>query len=136
MLDHAERSFSDQPAEHTTSDGAARIDWPAVLEDLGGDESLLCELIEMFVATYPVTVDEARQGLDRGDLASVARAAHKLVGSVGNFGFGPAYNAARTLEERAIASRLAATRAAFGDVVEEFEHLAERLLSQFKGLRE
>jgi HPt (histidine-containing phosphotransfer) domain-containing protein len=66
----------------------------------------------------------------------VARAAHKLVGSVGNFGFGPAYNAARTLEERAIASRLAATRAAFGDVVEEFEHLAERLLSQFKGLRE
>jgi HPt (histidine-containing phosphotransfer) domain-containing protein len=110
--------------------GGWDIDWETVVDDLGGDEVLLQELIEVFVATYPETLKEARAWLGQGDLAAVARAAHKLKGTVGNFGFGPAWEASRALEAIAIEAKLAETRLAFAAAEREFAFLKERLLSR------
>jgi HPt (histidine-containing phosphotransfer) domain-containing protein len=106
------------------------IDWQTVVDDLGGDEALLQELIDVFVATYPETLNEVRIGLARGDLAGVARMAHKLKGTVGNFGFGPAWEASRILEATAKDARLAETRVAFTAAEQEFAHLEVLLLSR------
>jgi HPt (histidine-containing phosphotransfer) domain-containing protein len=112
-----------------TSD-AWDIDWQTVIDDLGGDEALLNELIDVFVATCPDTLNEARIGLARGDLTAVARAAHKLKGTVGNFGFGPAWETSRTLEATAREARLVETRTAFALAEKEFAHLEVILLSR------
>jgi HPt (histidine-containing phosphotransfer) domain-containing protein len=106
------------------------IDWQTVIDDLGGDEALLQELIDVFVATFPETLNEARTGLARGDLAGVARVAHKLKGTVGNFGLGPAWEASRTLEATAKEARLVETRVAFAAAEQEFAHLEVLLLSR------
>jgi len=109
---------------------AWEIDWGTVIDDLGGDESLLQELIDVFVATCPETLNEARVGLSQGDLTSVARAAHKLKGTVGNFGFGPAWDASRILERAAKESGLVETGVAFAAAEREFAHLEVLLLSR------
>jgi HPt (histidine-containing phosphotransfer) domain-containing protein len=109
---------------------AWNIDWQTVVDDLGGDEALLQELIDVFVATYPETLNEARIDLARSDLAGVARVAHKLKGTVGNFGFGPAWEASRSLEATAKEARLVETRVAFAAAEREFAHLEVLLLSR------
>ncbi len=106
------------------------IDWQTVIDDLGGDEALLQELIDVFIATYPETLNEARNALARADLPGVARVAHKLKGTVGNFGFGPAWEASRTLEATAKEARLAETRVTFTAAEREFAHLEVLLLSR------
>ena len=99
MRPHAELLPANEPRAAATFD-VWNIDWPTVIDDLGGDEALLQELIDVFVATYPETLNEARIGLARADLAGVARVAHKLKGSVGNFGFGPAWEASPLSKQR------------------------------------
>lgn len=120
------------PSGNPRAPVASPIDWGSVLEDIGGDEGLLRELVEAFVATYPETLQEIRQALGHDDLRTVSRAAHKLKGAVSNFGFGPAYDAARNLEEMALAARLAATRVTVTVVEQEFADLAEKLQAHFR----
>ncbi|MGE5193127.1 MAG: Hpt domain-containing protein [Deltaproteobacteria bacterium] len=131
MSRHLYRRAGD-PIESETNRAAAAIDWGTVLEDLGGDESLLRELVEAFVAQYPAALEEIRQALYREDLGGVARAAHKLKGSVSNFGLGPAYEAAMGLEEMARAARLEATRVTLRIVEREFECLKVRLQAHLR----
>jgi HPt (histidine-containing phosphotransfer) domain-containing protein len=120
------------PAGDLTVPDASPIDWGTVLEDIGGDEGLLRELVEAFVVTYPETLQEIRQALNRDDLRTISRAAHKLKGAVSNFGFGPAFEAARNLEEMALSARLAATRVTMAVVEQEFVSLAEKLQAHFR----
>jgi HPt (histidine-containing phosphotransfer) domain-containing protein len=120
------------PPERAPVPDAATIDWVNVLDDMGGDESLLRELVDAFVVMYPGSLEEVRQALYREDLRTVARVAHMLKGSVGNFGPGPAYEAALGLEEMARAARLEATRVTFQIVVREFEYLKLKLQAHFR----
>jgi HPt (histidine-containing phosphotransfer) domain-containing protein len=122
--------LSTDPAEASAE--AWAVDWQNVLADIGGDMDLLRDLVDAFVATYPETLHEIYEALLRDDLRAISRAAHKLKGAVSNFGFGPAYDAARNLEEMAAASRLAATRVTVTVVEREFKLLAERLQSHFR----
>lgn len=107
--------------------GAWDVDWRTIIDDLGGDELLLEELIGVYLASLPETLDETRAAVARVDLPAVARAAHKLKGTVGNFGFGPAWKAARMLEETARAGNAAETTAAFEAAEQELAQLEERL---------
>ena len=120
------------PSERDPGSEPAIIDWPAVLDDFGGDHELLRELVEAFVVMYPGTLEEIRQALFREDLRAIACAAHKLKGSVSNFGLGPAYDAVLGLEEMARTARLEATRVTFQIVVREFECLKERLQAHLR----
>jgi HPt (histidine-containing phosphotransfer) domain-containing protein len=131
MQHHSHRPATD-PAGEPLSAQTSAIDWQNVLADIGGDEGLLRDLVDAFVTTYPETLHEICEALLRDDLRAISRAAHKLKGAVSNFGFGPAYDAARNLEEMAAASRLAATRVTFTVVEREFKILAEKLQSHFR----
>jgi HPt (histidine-containing phosphotransfer) domain-containing protein len=131
MQHYSHRPATD-PAGEPPAPQTSAIDWQNVLADIGGDEGLLRDLVDAFVTTYPETLREICEALLRDDLRTISRAAHKLKGAVSNFGFGPAYDAARNLEEMAAASRLAATRVTFTVVEREFKILAEKLQSHFR----
>ena len=61
-------------------------DRAAALDRLGGDESLLDELIELFFKDYPTLARRLTEALARGDIASLREPAHKLKGSLGALG--------------------------------------------------
>jgi len=55
------------------------------LDQIGGDESLLHELIELFTNQVPEQLDRIREGLGRGDGQLASHAAHTLKGSASLF---------------------------------------------------
>jgi two-component system, sensor histidine kinase and response regulator len=57
-----------------------------LLELMGGDQSLLEELIDVFLEDAPKRIAEVRGALAAGDPNAIYRAAHALKGSAGNFG--------------------------------------------------
>jgi len=69
------------------------------LKRLGGDESLLQELVAIFFEDYPKLSERLRQGLARGDFASVREAAHALKGSLQYIGLTDAAEMARAIEQ-------------------------------------
>jgi two-component system, sensor histidine kinase and response regulator len=57
----------------------------AVLEQLGGDDALLREIVALFLADCPVRIEQLRSALQAKDGEAIRRAAHALKGSVANF---------------------------------------------------
>lgn len=75
------------------------VDRAAVLDRVGGDESLLREITEIFLTEYPSLLEEIRAAVRAGDPARLERFAHTLKGSVANFGATEATRAAFQLEQ-------------------------------------
>jgi protein-histidine pros-kinase len=65
---------------------------------VGGDESLLDELIEVFFNEYPVLAARLTEALGRGDLASLREPAHTLKGSLGYLGVPQTASLAQKIE--------------------------------------
>lgn len=84
-----------------------------VLERVGGNESLLRELIELFLEDCPRCLREIQECLRQGDLHGVRQSAHLLRGSLGNFDVAAAYEAARHMEACARAGDSTAATAAW-----------------------
>jgi HPt (histidine-containing phosphotransfer) domain-containing protein len=80
------------------NDSLSPLDRDAVLERVGGDESLLKEITEIFLSEYPMLLEEIREAIQRDDAAKLERSAHTLKGSVSNFGAAGATDAAYQLE--------------------------------------
>ena len=82
---------------------------PVMIEQLrdldNGDGELLVELIEMFIADLAVHLAEISTAAGRDDHATIARAAHALVGSAANIGAGRLSGMARALERATAAGR-------------------------------
>jgi HPt (histidine-containing phosphotransfer) domain-containing protein len=76
----------------------AVIDHATLLEGFDGSRSLLKKVVRLFLADYPQRVDEIKQSIRRGDAIALARAAHALKGSVGNFAAKKAFAIAQRLE--------------------------------------
>ncbi|MGB6484404.1 MAG: Hpt domain-containing protein [Candidatus Acidiferrales bacterium] len=66
-------------------------------------------------------------GIEQGDAPGLARTAHSLKGSIGNFSEGPAYRAVEKLEEQARRNDLASVRAGFPSVEIAIQQLKEAL---------
>jgi len=73
-------------------------DRAAALDRLGGDESLLNELIEVFFNDYPVLAARLTEALAKGDLASLREPAHTLKGSLGVLGLQETAGLAQAIE--------------------------------------
>ena len=96
----------------------------AVLENLGGDEDLLVQIAELFVADWPQSRERLRRALAAGDVEALRAAAHAVKGAVANFGAEQAVQAAKQLEMDCRAGTLSrapslldATETAIDDVV-------------------
>lgn len=57
----------------------------AISEHLAGDEELIEELGELFIATYPSVMLELKEAIEQVNYSEIERAAHTLKGMVANF---------------------------------------------------
>jgi PAS domain S-box-containing protein len=96
-----------------------------LLDSVMGDQSLLVEMAELWLADSAKQESQIRKGLDSGDAVMVQRAAHALKGSVGTFQASVAQDVATQLEMSAKDADLVGARKAF-----------ERLLTQIDLVRQ
>jgi two-component system sensor histidine kinase/response regulator len=99
---------------------------PSDAELLGrfdGDSELLKELAGIFLQECPRMLDEIRAALGTADLRALARAAHTLKGSVGNFAMPGPWETAQRLELLANSGQLCGAQEIF--------HVLEQQIAQF-----
>ena len=72
-------STSNQPDQ---SGNGAVIDWAAALEATGGDQSLLGELVDLFLQEGRTLMADIRRSIEEGDTELLRRSAHTLKGSL------------------------------------------------------
>ncbi len=70
----------------------------AMLAQVDGDPELLAELVTLFLGTYPVLLDDLREGIREHAGSRIMEAAHSLRGAVGNFHATTAVDLAQSLE--------------------------------------
>jgi PAS domain S-box-containing protein len=58
------------------------VDWPAALAGVGGDLTLLGRIVDAALEEAPPLLDELRRRAERREVDGIARAAHKLLGSL------------------------------------------------------
>jgi two-component system sensor histidine kinase/response regulator len=85
----------------------AAIDRGAALRAAGGDETLLAELVRLFLEDCPIRMAELRAAVAAGERVRVERSSHAIKGSVATLGARVAYDLAANLERAARESRLA-----------------------------
>ena len=74
------------------------LDHAALLAGVDGNRRLLSKIVRLFLEDYPHRLTEIKEAIRRGEGARLARAAHALKGSVGNFEARNAFAAAQRLE--------------------------------------
>ena len=79
------------------------INWDRdfALDQAGGDEDLLRELLTIFTGTVAASRQTLAEALTVGDFARVARAAHSLKGSGSSLGFAEIAGMANLVESQA-----------------------------------
>ena len=102
----ARRCFDGRPADMPGGFGD-------LLARVGGDMSVLKEVIALFLEDCPRLVAAIRAGLAAGDAEAVHRAAHALKGSAGNFDAKEVTALAQRLEARAREGNLETARETF-----------------------
>jgi len=72
-----------------------------VLEQIGGDKELLMDLIQIFIDTYPEDLKALHESVLEGDPETIRKNAHRVKGSVSNFGKHKAFHTAKSIEDLA-----------------------------------
>ncbi|MGB7023662.1 MAG: PAS domain S-box protein [Candidatus Acidiferrales bacterium] len=99
------------------------LDSAALLERVQGDRGLLAEIVQLFENGLPEILQTLRESIAREDATGIARIAHTLKGSVGNFGRGSAFRAIEEMESFAKENDMARTTEAFVVVESELKEL-------------
>ena len=86
------------------------------LEQAGGEECLLQDLIELFLNQAPGQLQRVQDGIDHGDCESIGRSAHLLKGSVSHFLAPQALAPLHELERLSKAGRMDEARQQFASV--------------------
>jgi CheY-like chemotaxis protein/HPt (histidine-containing phosphotransfer) domain-containing protein len=95
---------------------AAQVDGATLLASLGGTTSMLADVVTVFLADLPATLEQLRQAARDKNISGLAAAAHAIKGSVGLFTEGEAFLAARKVEQLARDGDVAAASAACADL--------------------
>jgi PAS domain S-box-containing protein len=98
------------PMDHQ-SDPA--IDRASLLARMGGDEELMRDVVQLFLADCPERLAAIRAAIDRGDAAGLKGEAHTLKGAAANLSAAALADAARSLEQIGASQTLAAAEAAW-----------------------
>jgi two-component system, sensor histidine kinase and response regulator len=99
------------------------FDRQALFDVLGGDETLLRELLHLYRKEAPRLQQAVRSAVAQGNADAIRLAAHALKGTLANLAAPDAYTAAETLEALGRAEDIASAPAALA----ELEHQLERL---------
>ncbi len=82
------------------------LDAEALLDNIGGDTSMLADLLAVLAKTRATSLDAIRQAIIATDGHALDRAAHKLAGTLGTFFALAAFEAAKHLEHLGHENRL------------------------------
>jgi two-component system, sensor histidine kinase and response regulator len=99
---------------------------------VGDDRELLARMVGMFRSESPRMMSAIRKSVDTGDATALARSAHALKGSVGNFGITESFDSATVLEQMGRDGILAGAAAGYDDLCTKLGRL-EQDLSAFVG---
>jgi HPt (histidine-containing phosphotransfer) domain-containing protein len=99
----------------------------AALDRVGGDSELLEEIAKLFLDTAPKLLDQIRQAVADRDAAALARSAHTLKGSVGNFSADAAFEAAFRLEKMGRSGELTGVEEAYAALEEVMQRVTQVL---------
>jgi HPt (histidine-containing phosphotransfer) domain-containing protein len=123
-----------QEVERLTADRSEAIvaagpglDDGSLLERFMGDTELLGSVAVLFLESEAALRAELASALSSGDGSRLARAAHSLKGSVGNFGAGNAMALAGELEALGRDNNLVPAGKVFGGLVESLDDLRSQL---------
>jgi HPt (histidine-containing phosphotransfer) domain-containing protein len=94
-----------------------------------GDESLFRELSGLFAQQWSGQLLAVREAIAENDSEALARGAHRLKGSAGAFGNGPAFDKAAEIESLARNGNLARACESLEALEREMRNLAAALLS-------
>lgn len=126
VIDRLHKPSLDSNSSHPDAE-AASLAPPFVtgelLEHVQGDRELLADIIRLFRAEVALLLRELREAAESGDAPAISRASHTLKGSIGNFGSGPAYLAAKKMDEIARTGDAAAAGALLPQLAAEIERL-------------
>jgi two-component system, sensor histidine kinase and response regulator len=103
------------------------IDLAALMDRLEGDRELLAELIGLYFDDEQGLIDQIAAAISAGDANALARNAHTLKGSVGNFCAASAHAAAAALEAAGRDGRIAEAPGLFGRLTAELDRVREAL---------
>jgi PAS domain S-box-containing protein len=112
------------------------IDWKRGLAAVDGDSALLRDLLRIFAAEAPASLEKLRSAVELKDAPAIERAAHTLKGSVGNFGADAAVQASLKLEVMGRQGDLVHAEEAFRSVEQEIRRVLtviERLETEVTG---
>ena len=105
-----------------------------ILQRVGGDEVLLKEIVDLFIADHPRLVSEIRTAIREGDAQELEKAAHALKGSVGNFASESTFQAALRLETMGRNRDMAQAPEAMIILEDKIHQLREQLVSLIEEL--
>jgi PAS domain S-box-containing protein len=117
-----------QPAAKQGEDGEPVLDWQAAARESGISASALRPLAELFAEQSRQLMTEIDEAAERGDAATVRRAAHTLKGAASALAAMPLARAAERLEERAKADQLHQAGELYGEVARQVARLRPILL--------
>lgn len=103
------------------------FDHSALVERLGDDLELVTELIELFLEESPMLLADVQHAVDCRDAKAVERSAHRLKGSVGNFGMNKTCAAALRIEVLGRMGDLTDADAAYQSLHDELRQLQAEL---------
>ncbi len=119
----------DTPAtEHLPlEDGRVVYDRAWVLENVGGDEDILAQIVAVFLEDYAEPLLDLADAVTRQDKEGIRRAAHSTRGMVANFNAEQAIFAAQVLERQCRAGEMAGLEVLAENLVLAVEELAQAL---------
>lgn len=107
----------------TAGDPEPPFDYGELLEEVGGQEAAVHDLLSLLMGSTADSAGRIRQALDQGDCPGVAAAAHKMKGALVTFGAGPAAAVAAKVEEDGRRCDLAAALSTVVVLERELERL-------------
>ncbi len=119
-------------ADESTDKGEV-FDLQEILARVEGDENLMKEVFALFLEQCPGMMAEIRNAIDEEDADCLARSAHAIKGSVGNFGAHSAFDLALRLEMTGRNRELEGAEEIFNAFSEEMERLKKTLENFFSG---
>jgi len=108
---------------------AAGLDHRAILDEAGGDVTLVRRLAALFKKESDRLLLELKRAVERKDREAIQFAAHALKSSVGHWGQGEAFQEARTLEEMARAGKIAGAQRGCASLTERVVRLQKEVSS-------
>jgi HPt (histidine-containing phosphotransfer) domain-containing protein len=104
-------------------EGSPPIDFPAVLERIGGDASFLQDLLNLYFQEFGEKRQRLEEALSRGDSVQIQEVGHSLKGASANLSLAPLQNLARVIEMSGRDKDLEKAQQAIGTLDTEFQRL-------------